>query len=107
MNNFSDMLSKAKAMQEKMAEVQKKVEEAEVQGSSGGNSVVVIMNGKHELKKIKIEPSLLDENEVEVLEDLIVAAMNDATKKISENMSTELGSLSSGMGLPPGMKLPF
>ena len=68
---------------------------------------MVTMNGKHELKKIKIEPNLLDKNEVEVLEDLIVAAMNDATKKISENMSTELGSMSSGMGLPPGMKLPF
>ena len=107
MTNISQIMKQAKAMQEKMAEVQKKVEEAEVQGSSGGNSVVVIMNGKHELKKIKIEPGLLDKNEVEVLEDLIVAAMNDATKKISENMSNELGSMSSGMGLPPGMKLPF
>ena len=107
MTNISQIMKQAKEMQEKMAEVQKKVEEAEVQGSSGGNSVTVTMNGKHELKKIKIEPSLIDKNEVEVLEDLIVAAMNDATKKISENMSTELGSLSSGMGLPPGMKLPF
>ena len=91
MTNISQIMKQAKAMQEKMAEVQKKVEEAEVQGSSGGNSVVVTMNGKHELKKIKIEPNLLDKNEVEVLEDLIVAAMNDATKKISENMSSELG----------------
>ncbi len=107
MTNISQIMKQAKAMQEKMAEVQKKVEEAEVQGSSGGKAVVVTVNGKHELKEIKIDPNLLDKNEVEVLEDLIVAAMNDATKKISENMSNELGSMSSGMGLPPGMKLPF
>ena len=62
MTNISQIMKQAKEMQEKMAEVQKKVEEAEVQGSSGGNSVIVTMNGKHELKKIKIEPSLLDKN---------------------------------------------
>ena len=65
------------------------------------------MDGKHNLKSIKIDPSLVDKDEVEVLEDLIVAAINDGNQKIAENMNSQLGSISSGMGLPPGMKLPF
>jgi len=92
---------------EKMAEMQKKIEDTEIEGSSGGGAVKVLMNGKHELKKINIDPSLMNSEEKEVLEDLIVAAINDVNKKIAENMSNQLGSLSGGMGLPPGMKLPF
>ena len=104
MTNISQIMKQAKAMQEKMAEVQKKVEEAEVQGSSGGNSVVVTMNGKHELKKIKIEPSLLDKNEVEVLEDLIVAAMHEAKKNADSLSEQEMKSVTGGMPMPPGIK---
>ena len=107
MNNMSQIMKQAKAMQDKMAEVQKKIEETEIEGSSGGGAVKVIMNGKHEMKKIKIDKSLLNSEESEVLEDLIIAAINDVNKKISENMNEQLGSISSGMGLPPGMKLPF
>jgi DNA-binding YbaB/EbfC family protein len=107
MTNISQIMKQAKEMQEKMAEVQKKIEEAEVEGISGGGVVKVTVDGKHNLKKIKIDSSLVDKKEVEVLEDLIVAAVNDATKKISENMSNSLGEISSGMNLPPGMKLPF
>ena len=70
-------------------------------------AVKVIVNGKHVLKKITIDPNIVDKNEVEVLEDLILAAINDATKKISENMSNQMNSISGGLGLPPGMKLPF
>jgi nucleoid-associated protein EbfC len=107
MNDMSQIMKQAKAMQEKMAEMQKKIEETEIEGSSGGGAIKVLMNGKHELKKININPSLINSQEVEVLEDLIVAAINDANKKIAENMNNQLGSLSGGMGLPPGMKLPF
>ena len=107
MTNISQIMKQAKAMQEKMAEVQKKVEETEVEGSSGGGAVKIIINGKHIVKKVLIDPKLVDKEEIEVLEDLIVAAFNDGTKKISENMSNQLGSISGGMGLPPGMKLPF
>jgi DNA-binding YbaB/EbfC family protein len=107
MTNISQIMKQAKEMQEKMAEVQKKIEETEVEGNSGGGVVSVIMDGKHNLKKIKIDSNLIDKNEIEVLEDLIVAAVNDATKKIKENMSSQLGSISGGMNLPPGMKLPF
>ena len=107
MTNISQIMKQAKVMQEKMAEVQKKIEEAEVEGSSGGGAVKVIVNGKHKVKKISIDPSLVDKNEIEVLEDLLVAALNDATNKISENMSSQLSNISRGMDLPPGMKLPF
>ena len=85
----------------------KKIEETEIEGLSGGGAVKVIINGKHVLKKITIDPNIVDKNEVEVLEDLILAAVNDATKKISENMSNQMNSISGGLGLPPGMKLPF
>ena len=78
MTNISQIMKQAKAMQEKMAEVQKKIEEAEVEGTSGGGAVKVLVNGKHNVKKITIDPSLVDKNEVEVLEDLLVAALNDA-----------------------------
>ena len=67
----------------------------------------VIMNGKHELKKISIDKSIINPEESEVLEDLIVAALNDANKKVSESTNEQLGSISGGMQLPPGMKLPF
>tara|TARA_B100000242_G_scaffold258530_1_gene202865 strand:+ start:212 stop:535 length:324 start_codon:yes stop_codon:yes gene_type:complete len=107
MNNMSQIMKQAKAMQDKMSEIQKKIENMEVEGTSGGGAVKVVMNGKHELKKINIDKSLLNAEEIEVLEDLIIAAVNDVNKKINEDMNSQLGSLSGGLGLPPGMKLPF
>tara|TARA_B100000989_G_C19485672_1_gene447326 strand:- start:670 stop:993 length:324 start_codon:yes stop_codon:yes gene_type:complete len=107
MKDISQIMKQAKAMQEKMNELQEKVEKQEIEGSSGGGMVKVTLNGKHQAKKVEIDKSLLNENELDVLEDLIVAAINDASKKIAENMNSELGSMSGGLNLPPGMKLPF
>lgn len=107
MNNMSQIMKQAKAMQEKMAEMQKKIEETEIEGSSGGGAVKIVMNGKHEVKNLFIDPSIVNSDEKEVLEDLIIAALNDANKKIAENTNDQLGSISGGMGLPPGLKLPF
>ena len=107
MNNMSQIMKQAKAMQEKMAEMQKKIEETEIEGSSGGGAVKIVMNGKHEVKNLFIDPSIVNSEEKEVLEDLIIAALNDANKKIAENTNDQLGSISGGMGLPPGLKLPF
>ena len=107
MNNMSNIMKQAKAMQEKMAEMQKKIEETEIEGSSGGGAVKIVMNGKHEVKNLFIDPSIVNSNEKEVLEDLIIAALNDVNKKIAENTNDQLGSISGGMGLPPGLKLPF
>ncbi len=107
MNNMSQIMKQAKAMQEKMAEMQKKIEETEIEGSSGGGAVKIVMNGKHEVKNLFIDPSIVNSDEKEVLEDLIIAALNDVNKKIAENTNDQLGSISGGMGLPPGFKLPF
>ena len=107
MNNMSQIMKQAKAMQEKMAEMQKKIEETEIEGSSGGGAVKIVMNGKHEVKNLFIDPSIVNSDEKEVLEDLIIAALNDVNKKITENTTDQLGSISGGMGLPPGFKLPF
>ena len=107
MNNMSQIMKQAKAMQEKMAEMQKKIEETEIEGSSGGGAVKIVMNGKHEVKNLFIDPSIVNSDEKEVLEDLIIAALNDVNKKIAENTTDQLGSISGGMGLPPGFKLPF
>ena len=107
MNNMSQIMKQAKAMQEKMAEMQKKIEETEIEGSSGGGAIKIVMNGKHEVKNLFIDPSIVNSDEKEVLEDLIIAALNDVNKKIAENTNNQLGSISGGMGLPPGLKLPF
>ena len=104
---MSQIMKQAKAMQEKMAEMQKKIEETEIEGSSGGGAVKIVMNGKHEVKNLFIDPSIVNSDEKEVLEDLIIAALNDVNKKIAENTNDQLGSISGGMGLPPGLKLPF
>ena len=107
MNNMSQIMKQAKAMQDKMAEMQKKIEEQEVEGSSGGGVIKVLVNGKNEIKSLKIDPTLINAEEVEVLEDLLIAAINDANKKLKESAANHMSSLSDGMGLPPGMKLPF
>ena len=107
MNNISQIMKQAKEMQERMNDLQKKSEQETVEGTAGGGLVKVTINGKHNAKKVFIDQSLLIKEESDVLEDLIVAAINDATKKISEKMSNELGNLSGGLNLPPGMKLPF
>lgn len=107
MTNISQIMKQAKEMQERMNDLQKKIEQETVEGTAGGGLVKVTINGKHNAKKVFIDQSLLIKEESDVLEDLIVAAINDATKKISEKMSNELGNLSGGLNLPPGMKLPF
>ncbi len=107
MNNISNLMKQAKEMQDKMQELQKKVEQTEVEGTAGGGMVKITINGKHIATKVEIDPELINVEEKDVLEDLFVAAINDATKKVSENMNTELGSMSGGLNLPPGMKLPF
>ena len=104
MNNMSQIMKQAKAMQEKMAEMQKKIEQTEVEGTSGGGAVKVLINGKHEVKKINIDKSLIDPNESEVLEDLIVAAMHEAKKNADNLSEQEMKSVTGGMPMPPGIK---
>ena len=107
MKNLGNMLKEAQKLQSRMAEMQQKLAETEMSGSAGGGLVNVTLNGRGEMRKIKIDPSLADPNEVEVLEDLIVAACNDAKAKIDAYMAEEMGKLTGGLPLPPGFKLPF
>ncbi len=107
MKNLGNMLKEAQKLQNRMAEMQEKLAEAELSGSAGGGMVAVTLNGKGEMRKVKIDPSLADPAETEILEDLIVAAFNDAKAKVEAHVQEEMGKLTGGLALPPGMKLPF
>lgn len=106
MKNIGQLMKQAQQMQQKMAEMQQKMEQAEITGSAGAGLVNVTINGKSEMRGLKIDPSLVDPQEVEVLEDLIVAAFNDAKAKLETQMSEEMSKITGGMNMP-GMKLPF
>jgi DNA-binding YbaB/EbfC family protein len=106
MTNFSDLISQAKKMQDKMKESQEILKKIEAEGVSGGNSVRVVMNGDGDLKKVYLDDSLLKESK-EIIEDLIVAAHNDAKLKLKKKTSEEISKITGGIDLPPGFKLPF
>ncbi len=103
---IGNLMRQAQQVQENMQKAQAELEALEVVGESGAGMVKVTMNGRHEAKKIWIEPKLLGEDK-EMLEDLITAAINDAGKKISTRTQEKYAGMMSGMNLPPGMKLPF
>ena len=106
MPDFTDLISQAKKMQEKMKETQETLKKIEVEGVSAGNTVKVIMNGEGDLKKISFDDNLLKESK-EILEDLIVAAHNDAKSKLKKKTSEEISKYTGGISLPPGFKFPF
>ena len=107
MKNLGNLMKQGSQMQAKMSEMQTKMQEIEVVGSSGAGMLQVTLNGKFEMKKVKIDPSLVDPSDVEVLEDLILAAFNDAKGKAEALMQEEMAKLTGGMTLPEGFKLPF
>jgi len=106
MADFSNLISQAKKMQEKMKETQDALKKIEVVGISGADAVKIIMNGDGELKKITFSENVLKESK-EILEDLIVAAHNDAKSKLKKKTSEEISKITGGIELPPGFKLPF
>jgi len=107
MKNIGQLMKQAQQMQEKMAEMQAQLEAVEMTGVAGAGMVELTLNGKSDLKKIKIDKSLLDPAEGEVLEDLIVAAFADARRKVAAHSEQEMQKLTGGLSLPGGMKLPF
>ena len=107
MNNFNNMMKQAQELQNKMSEAQKKVEQLEAEGTSGGGLIKIIIDGKNLVKSLHIDDSLINSEEKEILEDLIVAAFNDAKEKIQKRISDEMSSITGGIKLPPGIKLPF
>ena len=106
MTNFSDMLSKAKAMQEKMKEAQEQIKRIEVEGVSGGNLVKVILTGDYEIKSILISDEAKKEKQ-EIVNDLIIAAYNNAKENLKKKSEEELSKVTGGLNLPMDFKLPF
>lgn len=107
MRDIMGMMGKVKEMQEKMGTLQAEVEALEVEGTAGGGLVTVRLNGKGHMRGLTVDPSLFREEEIEVLEDLIMAAHNDARAKAEAEMQKKTQELTAGLPIPPGMKLPF
>ena len=107
MRDIMGMMGKVKEMQAKMEKMQEEISALEVEGTSGGGLVTVKMSGKGSLLGVKIDPSLLKEDEIEILEDLLVAAHNDAKQRAEVITAEKTRDLTAGLPIPPGMKLPF
>ncbi|MBA56230.1 MAG: YbaB/EbfC family nucleoid-associated protein [Pseudomonadales bacterium] len=103
---FGDLMKQAQEMQERMQKMQEEIANAEVTGESGAGLVKVVMTGRHDVKRVTIDDSLLSE-EKEILEDLLAAAVNDAVRRVEQANKDKLGGLAAGIDLPPGFKFPF
>lgn len=103
---LSGLMKQAQQIQENMQKAQEELARAEVEGQSGGGMVKVVMTGRHEVRAVKLDDSLMSEDR-DMLEDLIAAAVNDAVHRVGKLMEERFSGMTSGMGLPPGMKLPF
>jgi DNA-binding YbaB/EbfC family protein len=105
-NQLSGLMKQAQAMQEGMKKAQEAIATMEVEGQSGAGMVKVVMTGRHDVKRVTIDPTLLAEDK-DMLEDLIAAAVNDAVRKVEAATQEKMAGLTAGMPLPPGFKLPF
>ena len=104
--NIGQLMKQAQMMQENMRRMQDQLAAIEVEGQSGSGMVKVVMNCKHQVRRVTIDPSLAGDDR-EMLEDLLVAAFNDAAQRVEATVAEKMGSVTAGMGLPPGLKLPF
>ena len=107
MKNIQNMMKQAQQLQTKMADMQAKLAEVEMTGEAGAGMVSVTLNGKGEMRRVKIDKSLVDPEDIETLEDLLVAATNNAKQRVEEHVAGEMSKVAGGLPLPPGMKLPF
>ncbi len=107
MKNLAGLMKQASQMQSKMAEMQAKLETIEVEGSSGAGMVQLTLSGKGDLKRMTIDPKLLDPAEAEMLQDLLIAAHADGRRKLEAETAAEMEKVTGGMSLPGGLKLPF
>lgn len=99
-NQGGNMMQRLQKMQEEMAKTQAAVEEAEFTASAGGGAVEVTVSGKHEVKAIKMQPEIVDPEDIDMLEDLLLAAVNEAMRKVDETMESEMGKLTGGLNIP-------
>lgn len=107
MKDLLGLMGKAKEMQARMQAMQEELANMEVAGQSAGGLVTVTLTGKFEMRALKIDPSLFKEDDVEILEDLLLAAHNDARGKVEQAMQAKTAEMTAGLPLPPGLKLPF
>ncbi len=103
---LAGLMKQAQQMQDNMRKLQEELASVEVEGQSGAGMVKVTMTGKHDVKRVNIDPSLIGEDK-EMLEDLVAAAMNDAARRVEAAVQEKMAGIAGGLGLPPGMKLPF
>lgn len=103
--NIAGLMQQAQKMQQEMQKAQEELAQMEVNGKSGGGLVEVVMNGKHAVRRVSIDPSMAED--LEMLEDLLTAAINDAVNKVAETAQQQMAGMTQGLQLPPGMKLPF
>lgn len=103
---MNDLMQKAQKMQQDLQKAQEEIAKAELTGESGAGLVKVTMNGRHDARKVSIDPSLMEEDR-EVLEDLVAAAINDAVRRIENHQKEKMSGMTEGMGMPPGFKMPF
>jgi nucleoid-associated protein EbfC len=106
MKGLGDLMKQAQQMQEKMQDAQNEVASVEVIGESGAGMVKIKMTGRHDVKQVDLDPTLLTEDK-EILEDLIAAAINDAVRRVEAETKDKMASVTNGIGLPPGFKFPF
>lgn len=104
--NIGDLMKQAQQMQSNMQQMQEDLAKLEVKGEAGAGLISVVMNGRHDVKRVSIDDSLLSEDK-EMLEDLLAAAVNDAVRKIEHQNREQMAKMTAGMGLPPGFKMPF
>ena len=105
-NQLAGLMKQAQAVQENMKKAQEAIAAMEIEGQSGAGLVKVLMTGRHDVKRVTIDPTLLGEDK-DMLEDMVAAAINDAVRKIDAASQEKMSGLSAGLGLPPGLKLPF
>ena len=103
---MGSMMKQAQKMQEDMQKAQEEIANMEVEGQAGGGMVKVVMNGRHELRKVELDDSLMSDDK-EMIEDLLAAAVNDAVRRIEQQSSERMSGVTAGLNLPGGMKLPF
>lgn len=103
MGNMAGMMKKVQKMQNEMKKMQDELKRKTVEVTAGGGAVKIVMNGEKQVQEVKIDPAAVDPEDVEMLQDLIAAAFNESAKKVDDMMASEMGKLTSGLGLPPGM----
>ncbi|MDO3383878.1 YbaB/EbfC family nucleoid-associated protein [Gilvimarinus sp. SDUM040014] len=103
---MGDLMKQAQQMQERMQQMQEELASAEVEGQAGAGMVKITMTGRHDVKRVSIDDSLMSEDK-EMLEDLLAAAVNDAVRRVEANSKEKMSEMTSGMGMPPGFKMPF